>query len=617
MTLPHFHPDRACAGLLSFFLLTISGWAYVIDSSAWINEFHYDNAGTDTGEFVEIVLPTNLQYSSPSDYSLTFYNGNDQQAEATYSLTTFTTTRTSGDFTFYSKAISGIQNGGDTASGTSNPDGLCLSYNGTVLQFLSYEGSFTAADGVAQGKTSTDIGVREHPTAGTPLDGFSLQLSGTGNSYSDFTWQAPAGETPAALNNGQTVTAKNNADEPGSAAAGIIINEINADPGTDANGDSVVSADTDEFVEIVNTSSQAVDISGWKLTEGGSATARITFPDGTIIPAGGSLVIFDGTAGFPTQSAFGGAIVFASTSDLALNNDGDTVTLTSDLGTVIATYTYGTEANNDLSLSRNPDLTGGFAQATASPGTTVTGNSFSGSSFVSSLPANRASDMVLDFDSFDGSGFSPNPATGQLDSDNISFTGLDNGDGAGSGDTAYGLTYTAGDHARGTSSGGETTGGIYAFDVGGGNYALGIQPGGGDFLPGAITLRLPNSTGKEIDILYLSYDLYVLNDGGYSSSFDLQYSTDGVTYLDLVDFSSPEVADGSAVWVKNEVVLTLSDLNLRPDQVLYLRYVIADLSGSGTRDEFALDNLVFHIPEPSSILLLTGLAGLLNLRRRR
>src|SRR5690606_18362449 len=26
-------------------------------AAAWVNEFHYDNAGTDTGEFVEVVLP--------------------------------------------------------------------------------------------------------------------------------------------------------------------------------------------------------------------------------------------------------------------------------------------------------------------------------------------------------------------------------------------------------------------------------------------------------------------------------------------------------------------------------------------------------------------------------
>ena len=36
----------------------------------------------------------------------------------------------------------------------------------------------------------------------TPL-GYSLQLSGTGDSYADFTWQAPAASTPGAVNNNQ------------------------------------------------------------------------------------------------------------------------------------------------------------------------------------------------------------------------------------------------------------------------------------------------------------------------------------------------------------------------------------------------------------------------------
>ena len=66
---------------------------------------------------------------------------------------------------------------------------------------MSYEGSFTAADGPAIGITSTDIGVSE--TSSTPI-GESLQLGGTGTQYSDFTWNPPAAETKGIINNGQT-----------------------------------------------------------------------------------------------------------------------------------------------------------------------------------------------------------------------------------------------------------------------------------------------------------------------------------------------------------------------------------------------------------------------------
>ena len=56
--------------------------------------------------------------------------------------------------------------------------------------------------GPANGMASTDIGVSESAT--TP-SGFSLQLSGTGSVYEDFTWSAPAVATPDSANSGQIV----------------------------------------------------------------------------------------------------------------------------------------------------------------------------------------------------------------------------------------------------------------------------------------------------------------------------------------------------------------------------------------------------------------------------
>jgi hypothetical protein len=70
-----------------------------------------------------------------------------------------------------------------------------------VLQFLSYEGSFTATAGVASGMTSQDVGVDEDPA---PATGMSLQLTGTGVTYGDFTWSGPAPASPGFLNAGQS-----------------------------------------------------------------------------------------------------------------------------------------------------------------------------------------------------------------------------------------------------------------------------------------------------------------------------------------------------------------------------------------------------------------------------
>ena len=68
--------------------------------------------------------------------------------------------------------------------------------------FLSYEGTFDATDGPALGLTSTDIGVAESST--TPV-GNSLQLTGTGTTYGDFTWAAAQPATFDDINTGQNI----------------------------------------------------------------------------------------------------------------------------------------------------------------------------------------------------------------------------------------------------------------------------------------------------------------------------------------------------------------------------------------------------------------------------
>lgn len=168
----------------------------------------------------------------------------------------------------------------------------------------------------------------------------------------------------------------------------IIINEILADPdGTngDANGDGTVNTTQDEFVELVNVSSDELDLSGWTLSD--ALQVRHTFPAGTLVKGECAIVIFAG--GTPT-GAFGEAIVqTASTNQLSLNNTGDTVTLRDASSVIIASYTYGAEGNDNQSLTRDPDLTGAepFIRHTLatgangrlhSPGTRVDGASFSG-----------------------------------------------------------------------------------------------------------------------------------------------------------------------------------------------------------------------------------------------
>ncbi|WP_420456115.1 CHRD domain-containing protein [Rubrivirga sp.] len=180
---------RLRVSLLALLALVLAPTAVAQD--AFINEFHYDNASTDEGEFVEIAVPDGTDVA---DLVLTLYNGNGGSEYGTFAGTSFMAGAEAGDVTLYTVDTPGIQNGG--------PDGLALSTTGgTVLQFLSYEGSFAANNGPAMGIMSTDIGVSEDPA---PAAGQSLQLTGDGEEYEDFTWTGPATATRGQVNNGQT-----------------------------------------------------------------------------------------------------------------------------------------------------------------------------------------------------------------------------------------------------------------------------------------------------------------------------------------------------------------------------------------------------------------------------
>ncbi len=158
----------------------------------WINELHYDDSGADEGEFVEIAGPIGFDLNG---WSLLGYNGADGTVYATVALSGVIPNQGEciGTVSF---AFVGLQN--------DSPDGLALvDPNDAVILFLSYEGSFTATDGPANGIISTDIGVSEDPA---PPAGFSLQLGGTGTKPEHFFWQSFGLETSGAMNNGQTFT---------------------------------------------------------------------------------------------------------------------------------------------------------------------------------------------------------------------------------------------------------------------------------------------------------------------------------------------------------------------------------------------------------------------------
>lgn len=156
--------------------------------NAWINEFHYDNSGTDIGEMIEVVIDR-ADTLNLADFTISLYKGSDGTVYSTSPLADFDTGDSNGDFTLYSITYpsNGLQN---------SVSGIALSWKGILVQFLSYEGSFIGSGGPADGIVSTDIGVTEN---GSEPAGQSLQLIGTGLKYSDFNWVDPIA-SPGSIN---------------------------------------------------------------------------------------------------------------------------------------------------------------------------------------------------------------------------------------------------------------------------------------------------------------------------------------------------------------------------------------------------------------------------------
>ena len=182
------HPRRTLAGVLAASLLIVgalvSGPAYAaVPTTPFVSEIHYDNDGTDVDEFVEVQLPPG---TTSSGLTLVLYNGSGGAAYGTLSLPAVTAP--AGASAVVAVAAPGLQNGG--------PDGLALVDGSTVLDRLSYEGSFTAADGAAAGQTLPDIGVAELSTQ--PV---GQSLSRRYDPATDaYVWQGAAAATRGTLN---------------------------------------------------------------------------------------------------------------------------------------------------------------------------------------------------------------------------------------------------------------------------------------------------------------------------------------------------------------------------------------------------------------------------------
>ena len=149
----------------------------------------------------------------------------------------------------------------------------------------------------------------------------------------------------------------------------LVLNEFLADPASDdtnteevegdANGDGVRDSSQDEFIELINSGSESMDLSGYEIYD--RAGLRHTFADGSLLPAGMPYVVFGG--GNPSNID-NPRIDTASTGFLGLNNGGDLIIVKDNSGTEIIVFEYGgitgLQGGENQSLTRDPDITGNF-----------------------------------------------------------------------------------------------------------------------------------------------------------------------------------------------------------------------------------------------------------------
>ncbi len=255
---------------------------------ARINEVHYDNAGGDEGEFIEIRVEAG---SDVSALSVELYNGANGEVYRTVDVSTGTQT-TDGTFDYYVLDIAGIQNGA--------ADGIALIDGGDVVEFLSYEGTLTAENGTAAGQTSTDIGQSEG--SGTPI-GFSLQR-GEGD-----TWDAPREDTRGQANDAEPQPLVINELAVSTSGTDWEFVELFGDPGTSLDGFSLIQVSGEnpgEVLSVIDLSGQSIGDNGFFLAASDQAqstfgvTGDENFADNTLENTPSTFILvenFDGAAG--------------------------------------------------------------------------------------------------------------------------------------------------------------------------------------------------------------------------------------------------------------------------------------------------------------------------------
>lgn len=297
-------PDRCLPALLVTALVLLPAAA---SAEVFINEVHYDNAGSDSGERVEVVATAG---ESLSGYRIHLYNGSNPSAATTYdndqvpagSVVSCGGSVRVATVTYPSN---GLQNGANDAI-------ALVDASGALVQFLSYEGTATGANGPAAGRTSSNLPVSE---GGSSAAGTSLQLGGSGSGYASFTWRASATQTFGTCNRNQTFAAPNpppvvTATTPSDGATGVAaasdLAVVFSEPVTLAGGAFALQCSQSGAVALAYPGSgSSITISTGTALFGGE-TCALTVASAKVSDGGGAHPLQDTVVGFTIAAGSGG-----------------------------------------------------------------------------------------------------------------------------------------------------------------------------------------------------------------------------------------------------------------------------------------------------------------------
>lgn len=170
-------------------------------------------------------------------------------------------------------------------------------------------------------------------------------------------------------------------------ASQVIINEFSC-----ANYSLGIGGNNEDFVELYNPGVAATDIGGWFLSDDVAAPTKFEIPGGTIVPAGGFLIIMcSGEADAGNLYAGG----FLNTNFRIHQCDEESVVLADAAGSVLESYSYEASSGSggispnqkDHSWARDVDGGGAWRICTApSPGTSNAAAAASGDLFAGYAP---------------------------------------------------------------------------------------------------------------------------------------------------------------------------------------------------------------------------------------